>query len=155
MATYITRLIIIYHLLELNKYMKKNIIINLKNIYNEELLPDIIYKAIECNYESKSVYNGKINWDSLIDNLSGIKINDKKITKLVLIFTNTISFIQNCGLDLYLNLISALVTLTDPSRRVDGLEFYIQIREEEYNPEKESLHIKLHRGEDGGKDINN
>lgn len=135
--------------------MEKRIIINLDKVTCEEQLPSLIYQTLNCNYKSNSVVNNKINWDSLVDNLSGITAETKEITKLVLIFSNTLVFIKNNGLDLYTNLIYTLSVLTDPARRVDGLDFYFQVRESEYDPVKESLHIKLHRGEDGGKDMNN
>ncbi|MEO8637831.1 MAG: hypothetical protein ABI430_02940 [Candidatus Taylorbacteria bacterium] len=143
----------------------KKIIIDLKGIKNENDIQYRFYKSIDCFYsysESEfieKVKNDNLNasWAAFEDNISGldIKENGERIKELTFIVTNILDLKQKLSQEALINLLLILSRLTDPAQRIDGINFFFQIRLKDYEPEKEELHSRLHRGLPGGKDMNN
>ncbi len=143
--------------------MKNEIIIDLKNVKNENDIVYRFYKSINCFYylnEKELVKRvaentDRVVWDAFQDNLSGVSFLKKEgVNDLVFIITNIYDVQRNISNDVYLKLIDMLSCLTEPATRVDGLNFYFQIRQGDLDLEKEESHNRLHKGL-GGKDMNN
>ena|SRR3989344_3127181 len=143
----------------------KKIVIDLKGIKNENDIQYRFYKAINCFYDySESEFfeklknnNSNANWAAFEDNISGldIKENGEKIKELTFIITNIEDLKQRLSEEILIILLLILSRLTDPAQRIDGINFFFQVRLKDYEPEKEELHTRLHRGLPGGKDMNN
>lgn len=143
--------------------MRKEIVIDLKAIKNENDMVYRFYKAMDCFYslsenewvERIERNEQRISWDAFSDDLSGIGASTGRPDDLVFILTHVLELRKTLGEKVYLHLLDVLAGLTPPAQRIDGVNFYFQIRDGEYEPEKEALHIRLHRGLSGGKDMNN
>ena len=143
----------------------KTIIIDLKNLKNENELVYRFYKTLNyfphvSEQESKERVeknNYPVVWPAFKDNMSGldIKENGKRIKELTFIVTNILDLEQKLSEETLISLLLVLSRLTDPAQRIDGINFFFQIRLKDYEPMKEELHTELHRGLSGGKDINN
>ncbi|MEK7539076.1 MAG: hypothetical protein AAB595_00320 [Patescibacteria group bacterium] len=135
----------------------KTIIIDLKNLRNENDIVFRFYEAIGCYY----YYNNKetmeevvkknnppyVVWQAFEDNISGIDMKDengKEVEDLLFIVTNTLDVQRSCSEETLNNLLVTLSYLTDPTHRADKRNFFFQIRLKDYDPAKEELNTKLH-----------
>ena len=142
--------------------MQKIITIDLINLKNENDIFYRFYKSIDCYYSlskedclKRIEENSNTNWNAFIDNISGLPKYEESVTDIVFIIENIDSLKEKLSIDTYQYLLQRLSNLTDPAQRVDGYNFYFQVRDTNYKPEGEHLHQRLHGGFGDGKDMNN
>lgn len=127
------RLIIIKHLSLFNKFMEK-IVIDLKNVKNDEEIFYRFYKAIGCFYylsEEEMLKriedNDTANWMAFSDNISGIDVkkNGEEIKELLFVIINFMD-VEKISKDSLRLLLKVLAQRSDIKQRVDGKNVYLQ-----------------------------
>lgn len=116
---------------------KKEIVVDLHGVKNASDLMYRIRKAFNLfNYVNESVYQARIdqndhsiNWSAFSDEIGDLSFpDDPDVKEVYLILLGMGDAVNSVSQDVYSTLLRVLTSNTDPAQRVDGINFFFQVR---------------------------